>query len=88
MPIIEVKTCINLSRNVYLKFDVQGTRHEISERQFLEFPKGAKMVYFQGNFNKTDCINKVKELVDEFKFSNNYKVIINGKDVTSDFRRD
>lgn len=84
MPIIEVKTCINLIRNVYLKFE-QGTRYEISERQFLEFPEGAKMVYFQGNFNKTDCIDKVKELVNEFKFSNNYKVIINGKDVTSDF---
>ena len=84
MPIIEVKTCINLTRNVYLKFE-QGTRYKISERQFLEFPEEAKMVYFQGNFNKTDCIDKVNELVNEFKLSNNYKVIINGKDVTSDF---
>lgn len=38
---IEVKTCLNLTKNVYIKFDVQGTKYEIdSERgQFFRVPK-------------------------------------------------
>ena len=43
------------------------------------------MVYFEGNFSKSDFLDKVEELVDDLKFSNNYKVIIDGKDVTGDF---
>lgn len=84
---IVVKTTFNLTKNVYTKFDVQGTKYEIdSERgQFLEFPKGAKMVYFEGNYTKSDFLDKVESLVDDLKFSNNYKVIIDGKDVTGDF---
>ena len=84
---VVVKTCLNLTKNVYIKFDVQGSRYEIdSERgQFLEFPKGAKMVYFEGNYTKSDFLDKVESLVDDLKFSNNYKVIIDGKDVTEDF---
>ena len=84
---IVVKTTFNLTKNVYTKFDVQGTKYEIdSERgQFLEFPKGAKMVYFEGNYTKSDFLDKVESLVDDLKFSNNYKVIIDGKDVTVDF---
>ena len=84
---IVVKTTFNLTKNVYTKFDVQGTKYEIdSERgRFLEFSKGAKMVYFEGNFSKSDFLDKVEELVDDLKFSNNYKVIIDGKDVTGDF---
>lgn len=82
---VVVKTCLNLTKNVYIKFDVQGSRYEIdSERgQFLEFPK-AKMVYFEGNYTKSDFLDKVEELVDDLRFSN-YKVIIDGKDVTGDF---
>lgn len=44
------------------------------------------MVYFEGNFSKSDFLDKVEELVDDLKFSNNYKVIIDGKDVTGDFQ--
>lgn len=79
---VAVKTCLNLTKNIYLKFDV-GRRYEIDERQFLELPKGAKMVYFEGNFTKLDFLDKVEELTDELGCG--YKVIIDGKDVTKNF---
>ena len=57
---VVVKTCLNLTKNIYLKFDA-GRRYKIDERQFLELPKGAKMVYFEGNFTKSDFLDKVEE---------------------------
>ena len=81
---IVVKTCLNLTKNVYSKFEVQKDRYEIREGNWLELPQGAKMVYFEGNFSKEDFLDKVEELTTEYKHEE-YKIIIDGEDVTPHF---
>lgn len=84
---IKIQTQLNLSKNVIISIPEKSGRFEIdSERgQWLDIPAGATMNYFEGNFSSmNEAIDKVEELTDRFRHSD-YKVLIDGEDVTSHF---